>query len=88
MGYSLTDDIYPKWLMFLKTILCPNEPKRALLPKNKSPLKRKMMLDKQSGRTWHKEVFAIVIYVSIILQLKNVVAHDIPRSPYASLVNT
>ncbi|XP_042027114.1 uncharacterized protein LOC121774279 [Salvia splendens] len=40
MGYFLADGIYPRWLVFVKTITCPTTPKRSLFARKQEAARK------------------------------------------------
>ncbi|XP_047965769.1 uncharacterized protein LOC125210247 [Salvia hispanica] len=75
MGYYLADGIYPRWLVFLKTISCQIGKRRVLFAKQESArkgverafgvLQSWWAIVKGPARFWYNEVIADVMYVCV-----------------------
>ncbi|XP_042012017.1 protein ALP1-like [Salvia splendens] len=85
MGYYLADGIYPRWLVFLKTISCPTDPKRAFFAQRQESARKdvergfgvllaRWAIVKGPTRSSYRYHIANVMYACIILH--NMIIHD------------
>ncbi|XP_042404757.1 putative nuclease HARBI1 [Zingiber officinale] len=77
-GYYLTDGIYPEWATFVKSFLCPQDPKRKIFKERQEAarkdverafgvLQSRWAMIKGSGRFWYKDNLKDIMYTCIIL---------------------
>ncbi|XP_021986236.1 uncharacterized protein LOC110882553 [Helianthus annuus] len=88
-GYYLTDDIYPEWATFMKTLPCPNDEKRMYFKKKQEStikdidrafgvLKKRWSIIAQPSMILEKSKMRNVMYMCIILH--NMILEDSGRA--------